>query len=121
MNMQEIIATKRKELGLSFEDIGRHVGVGKSTVKKWESGAIKNMRRDKIQKLAEILHVSPAFLMGWSEDEQRIEDGDIMALMEDEEIRITARNMSQLSPDQKAALKNLAQTMSNEADRRIKE
>lgn len=53
------IYDRRKELNLTLEDIGKAVGVSKSTVKKWESGYIKNMRRDKIVLLAEILRVSP--------------------------------------------------------------
>jgi len=65
MEMKDIIKRQREILNLTLEEIGNYVGVGKSTVKKWESGNIKNMRRDKIQKLAEILQLSPAYLMGW--------------------------------------------------------
>lgn len=61
------IYTLRKSLGLTLEDVGQIVGVGKSTVRKWETGDIENMRRDKIAKLAEALHVTPAWLMGWKE------------------------------------------------------
>ncbi len=53
------IKKRRVELGLTLEEIGRFVGVSKGTVCKWEQGFIKNMRRDKIIKLAEILQVSP--------------------------------------------------------------
>lgn len=60
--------TVRKSLGLSLEAVGNYVGVGKSTVRKWENGMIKNMRRDKIKLLSEVLHVSPGYLMGWTDD-----------------------------------------------------
>lgn len=53
------IYKRRKELNLTLEEIAHAVGVTKSTVKKWEDGYIKNMRRDKIKKLATILRVSP--------------------------------------------------------------
>ncbi len=53
------IKARRQELGLTLEEVGRFVGVSKGTVKKWESGFIKNMRRDKIVKLANILNASP--------------------------------------------------------------
>ena len=62
------IYTARKALNLTLEIVGQYVGVGKSTVRKWENGMIKNMRRDKIKKLSEILKVSPSYLMGWTED-----------------------------------------------------
>ena len=52
------IQKRRKELGLTLEEVGNIVGVSKSTVKKWENGYIKNMRRDKIQGLANALKVS---------------------------------------------------------------
>ncbi len=53
------IYKRRKELNLTLEEIARVIGVSKSTVKKWEAGYIKNMRRDKIVKLATALNVSP--------------------------------------------------------------
>ena len=59
-----LIYNRRKELGLTLEEVGKAVGVSKSTVKKWENGFISNMRRDKIEKLATILQVSPVRLLG---------------------------------------------------------
>ena len=59
MNIGSYIHYRRKELGLTLEDVGKAVGVGKSTVKKWESGDIANMRRDKIALLSKILQTSP--------------------------------------------------------------
>ncbi len=66
--MGDRIYKRRKSLGLTLEDVGRSVGVGRSTVRKWENGMIANMRRDKIAKLAVALHTTPAYLMGWDED-----------------------------------------------------
>lgn len=60
----------RKQLGLTLEDVGNAVGVGKSTVRKWEKGMIQNMRRDKIHALAVVLNTTPAHLMGWEQVEQ---------------------------------------------------
>ena len=50
---------RRKELGLTLEEVGEAVGVGKSTVRKWENGMIKNMGRDKIAALSKVLQMSP--------------------------------------------------------------
>lgn len=58
------IEKRRKELNLTLEQIGNYVGVSKSTVKKWESGYIDNMKRDKIALLAEILQISPLAIIG---------------------------------------------------------
>lgn len=65
MDMGARIKRLREENHLTLEDVGRVVGVGKSTVRKWETGEIANMRRDKIAKLAEALHTTPGYLMGW--------------------------------------------------------
>lgn len=64
MRIGEVIKTRRLALNLTLEDVGRQVGVGKSTVRKWETGMIENMRRDKIAKLAEVLQISPEILVG---------------------------------------------------------
>lgn len=57
----------RKELGLTLQEVGNLVGVGKSTVRKWETGDIANIRSDKIPMLAKALKVTPSYLMGWDE------------------------------------------------------
>lgn len=72
MEVYKIIANKRRELGLTLDDIAKYVGVNKTTVKKWEDGFIENMRRDKIQKLSEILKISPLILLGMKPDEEAV-------------------------------------------------
>ena len=67
MTMGERIKQARLEKDMTLEEVGQKVGVGKSTVRKWENGMIANMRRDKIAKLADALGVSAAYLMGWKE------------------------------------------------------
>ena len=57
----------RQERGLTLEQVAKVVGVGKSTVRKWETGMIANMKRDKIASLAKALGTTPAYLMGWKE------------------------------------------------------
>ena len=68
---QNELSTKIKNLrtsqGLTLEQVASQVGVGKSTVRKWETGMIENMRRDKIAKLATALHTTPGYLMGWED------------------------------------------------------
>ena len=70
--MEENIGTRihkrRVELGMTLAELGRLVNTGTSTVRKWETGYIKDMRSDKILKVANALEVSPCFIMGWEED-----------------------------------------------------
>ncbi len=73
------------ELGLTLEEVGAYVGVGKSTVKKWESGYIKNIKRDKIALLAEVLKLSPlTFITGDVQIEDKENSPGEMQLTEGE-------------------------------------
>ena len=74
MEMGEKIYNLRIEKGLTLEELGNLVGVGKSTVRKWEKGMISNMKRDKIAKLASALDTTPAYLMGWEEEIDRSDE-----------------------------------------------
>lgn len=67
MTIGEIIKQRREELGLTLEQIGDYIGVGKATVQRYESGEIKNLKQETIEKLSEILKVTPSYLMGWQE------------------------------------------------------
>jgi len=66
--MAQRIKSLRKEKGLTLEYVANVVGVGKSTVRKWETGMIANMKRDKIASLAMALGTTPEYLMGWDEN-----------------------------------------------------
>ena len=64
MDTGERIRQLRLARGMTLEELGRRVGVGKSTVRKWETGAIANMRRDKIAALAAALGTSVDDILG---------------------------------------------------------
>ena len=68
MDMGQKIKSLREEKGMTLEELGNIVGVGKSTVRKWETGMIANMKRDKIAKIANALGVEPSYLMGWEDN-----------------------------------------------------
>lgn len=73
MNIGKMISQRRKQLGMTLEEVGKAVGVGKSTVRKWETGSISNMRRDRIAKLAAVLQLKPIdFIVDCSECESSI-------------------------------------------------
>lgn len=68
MEIKDIIRKRREELNLTYEQLGNMVGVGKSTVRKWETGMIENMRRDNIIALSKALNISPSVIMGWEDE-----------------------------------------------------
>lgn len=65
MGFKENIKARRIALGMTTDDVAKLVGVSNATISRWETGAIANQRRDKIQLLADALRTTPAELMGW--------------------------------------------------------
>ena len=64
-----ILKKRRKELGLTLAQIAEMMGVSEATVQRWESGNIKSIRYEKMDRLAEILRVNPAAFMGWDDSD----------------------------------------------------
>ena len=101
----------RKAQNKTLEDIAKIVGVGKSTVRKWETGMIANMRRDKIAKLAEALNTTPAYLMGWidsdlPENKKNDEIADIiLRLRRDEDFLALVSSLAKLPDDKLSAVR----------------
>ena len=100
--MENDLSRKIKELRLAkkmtLEEVATIVGVGKSTVRKWETGMIANMKRDKIALLAKALSTTPAYLMGWNEE---VEPRNYIEVTEDEQnllelFRLIPENQQQM-------------------------
>jgi transcriptional regulator with XRE-family HTH domain len=89
MEINKLISDRRKELGLTLEEVGKIVGVSKSTVKKWEDGFISNMKRDKIALLSKALKLNPVVLIT-GEDNINNEQNNNLLLSEHEKQLILA-------------------------------
>lgn len=60
----------RKQLGLTQEELAKRMGYkSKSTINKIELG-INDIPQSKIFQFAEVLGTTPAYLMGWDEEEK---------------------------------------------------
>ena len=60
MNIGALIKKLRTEHGFSQEELGSMLGVQRAAVQKWESGAVKNLKRETLKKLSEIFNVPPS-------------------------------------------------------------
>lgn len=67
MDFKNIVHQRRMELHMTMEDLAKRIGVSTPTIQRYESGEIKNVRRDKIKLLADALQCSPAYLMDWTD------------------------------------------------------
>ena len=72
---------RRLELGLSLRDVAQIVGVNASTVNRWESGEIDDMKRKRVFAYAKALQISPSIIMGW----QDVPEGIVVELTKYEE------------------------------------
>ena len=68
MELKDKIKKRREELNMSLQQVADIVGVNKSSIKRFEDGEIKNIRLDRVEKIAQALQISPVYLMGWDED-----------------------------------------------------
>lgn len=65
MTIYERIKRRRKELGLTAEQVAEALGVSRATVYRYESKDIEKIPFDSIQPLADVLQCSAEYLMGW--------------------------------------------------------
>ena len=75
-DMANRIKELRLERNMTLEEVGKLVGVGKSTVRKWETGMIKTIKADKITALAKALNVSIIYLI--DDDYMDKEDAEVI-------------------------------------------
>jgi len=68
----ERIKRRREALGLSADQVADKIGKNRATVYRYESNDIKNFPIEILIPLAEVLHTTPAYLMGWD-----VADGSI--------------------------------------------
>ena len=67
MEVYERIKARRKEIGLSADDVAEALGVSRATVYRYESADIEKLPTTIIEPLAKVLKCSIAYLMGWEE------------------------------------------------------
>lgn len=111
--MAKKIKELRKEKGLTLEQVGLIVGVGKSTVRKWETGMIENMKRDKISALAKALDTTPAYLMGWEEEQKKndIQADIILRMRTDADFMTAVTSLYELDKEKLKSITPLLHTL----------
>ena len=80
MTTGERIKARRKQLGMSAEDLAEKIGMAPATVYRYENGEISKVASDKLQPIADALFTTPAALMGF--DDTANPDDEIWNLRE---------------------------------------
>lgn len=101
MTVGERIKQRRLELELSQDELAKKVGYkSRSSIQKIECA--RNLPLPKVEKMAAALGCTPAYLMGWEDEEKSIHDRLIDAYVLQEEQRKLVEKYSSLSPEKKA-------------------
>lgn len=110
------IGTKIKNLRLAMkltqEELADAVGTKKQTIHKYETGIISNIPASKIKSIADALNTTPAYLMGWVNNETTEKKNDtitdiILKLRTDSELLEITDNICKLSKEQRVAVQAL--------------
>jgi transcriptional regulator with XRE-family HTH domain len=67
MEIYERIKQRRKEIGLSAEKVAEKLGISPATMYRYENNEIKKFPIDILKPLADVLHTTPSYLMGWTD------------------------------------------------------
>lgn len=101
---------EQRELNkMSQVELAKRMGVSKQTLYKYENNAVTNIPSDKIQIAAQILDISPSYLMGW-EDNLSADNADIIPdLMSDKKMLDSVKKLMKLNKEhQQTIFDNIA-------------
>lgn len=114
MSIGEVIRRLRLESGKSLEEVSKEIGISRYTMSRYETGAIKAIPYDNIVAIAKAYGVSPAYLMGWEEDDRQDEEQMLEQLRSDPELRMLLSASAGLSKDDMKMLIALARKINKE-------
>lgn len=92
------IKQRRIKLGLSVDELARRLEKNRATVYRYENDEIENMPVGIIDSLSKILDTTPAFIMGWADDDSANDPAILIR---------KAREAADLSVDELAKLINV--------------
>lgn len=73
----ENIRSRRKQLDMTLEQLANKTDISLKTIAKYETGDIKNIPTDKIERIARALKIKPSILMGWEDDVSDIKKEEV--------------------------------------------
>ena len=115
------IKALREKHGLTQEELAEKLGTTKQTIFKYETNVITNIPSDKIEKMAELFGVDPAYLMGWNEDQTSGQNQGYyfddeaaelaQEIYEDPELRVLLKAKRDLSKDDMEVIVNMIKAL----------
>lgn len=98
MTTGQRIKKLRKDLSLSAEKLAVRLNVSPATVYRWEKGDIEKVPMTILPTLADALHTTPEYIMGWSDEQPtpRPPDDPSLVQINTEEARILAKGFDRM-------------------------
>ena len=111
MTIGERIKQRRKELGISADDLVEKLGVARSTVFRYENGFIEKVPVDVIKTIANALQTTPEYLMGWEEVQKNndIQTDIVVRMRTDAEFYEVVKRIYELDREKLTSLRQLLQ------------
>lgn len=60
-----------QEKGFSYGELAKMTGIPKSAIQRYATGQTPKIPMDRLQMLADVLHVSAQYLMGWEDETKK--------------------------------------------------
>lgn len=76
MTIGQRIKNRRKEIGLSVDELAEKLGKNRATIYRYESNQIEKLPTTVLEPLAEALKTTPACLIGWEIEEKPVLTND---------------------------------------------
>lgn len=116
LNPKEIgkrIKMAREKADMSLNDVAIKLGVNKSTISRYENGEISKVKAPIIESLANVLRVSPYYLMGWEVDEQKNDfiAEVVLKMRTDETFASVVENLYKLDKDKLESINQMLNTL----------
>lgn len=71
MNVGNRIKQRRKELGISVDELAVILNKNRATLYRYETEDIETLSIETLEPIAKALNTNPAYLMGWTDDNSR--------------------------------------------------
>lgn len=106
-NVGKRIKTRRKELQLTAEELGKRIGKDRSTIYRYEKGEIENLPLDILYPLAEALETTADYLTGWEKKEAEERAAFDIMIAKNEDLREMLKMFMALPEDKKKTVKQM--------------
>ena len=103
------IKKSRTEFGITQTELADRINTSKQQLYKYENDIITNIPSSVIEKIAHVLEISPAYLMGWADDSHAMPSSELCGTREEQEIVRAFRKADDLTKQMVLRLLNIEQ------------